>query len=103
MTDFGDFEQAQSIAIRLDGKIVAAGTGSGNFALARYNTNGTLDKTFSRDGKQTTDFGLNINNDIVKAVAIQSDGKIEVIGNAGDTSYFALAGYNSNGTLDATF
>ncbi|WP_018616889.1 Ig-like domain-containing protein [Segetibacter koreensis] len=95
----------QSIAIQNDGKIVLAGSGgvypNSDFVLARYNTNGTLDKTFSEDGKQTTDFGSY--HDIAKAVSIQTDGKIVVIGNTGDTSYFALARYNIDGTLDTTF
>ena len=50
------------MALQADGKIVAVGstsTGSdGDFALARYNPNGSLDTSFSGDGKQTTDFGL---------------------------------------------
>jgi hypothetical protein len=43
-----------SIAIQIDGKIVAAG----GTVLARYNSNGTLDNTFSADGKQTVGFGI---------------------------------------------
>ena len=48
------------MALQADGKIVAVGIAGGNgssFALARYNPNGSLDTTFSGDGKQTTDFG----------------------------------------------
>ena len=50
------------MALQADGKIVAAGGTSGvaqasDFALARYNPNGSLDTSFSGDGKQTTDFG----------------------------------------------
>ena len=45
------------MAIQADGKIVAVGArGDGDFALARYNTDGTLDPSFSGDGKQTTNF-----------------------------------------------
>ena len=41
-----------------DGKIVVAGGSSaGGFALARYNTDGSLDTSFDGDGKLTTDFG----------------------------------------------
>ena len=45
--------------IQADGKIVVAGTASDydDFALARYNADGSLDTTFSGDGKLTTDFG----------------------------------------------
>ncbi len=48
--------------LQSDGKIVVAGqtynnnTGNYDFALARYNSNGTLDNSFDGDGKQTTDF-----------------------------------------------
>ena len=62
-TDFGvgADDAANGVAIQADGKIVAAGapaaaTGS-DFALARYNADGTLDTSFSGDGKQTTSFG----------------------------------------------
>src|SRR5207342_2614093 len=41
-----------------DGKIVAVGRAAGgDFGLARYNPDGSLDPSFSGDGKQTTDFG----------------------------------------------
>ncbi len=51
-----------SISLQGDGKIVLGGNtsngGNIDFALARLNINGSLDNTFSTDGKQTTDFGL---------------------------------------------
>ena len=45
--------------MQADGKIVAAGYARrpDDFALARYNTNGSLDTAFDGDGKVTTDFG----------------------------------------------
>ncbi|MEP7143351.1 MAG: T9SS type A sorting domain-containing protein [Ferruginibacter sp.] len=89
-------------AIQTDGKIVAAGStwnGSNyDFAIARYNTNGSLDNTFSNDGKQTTDFG---GTDSAISIKIQPDGKIVVGGNCGNK--FAIARYNANGTADNTF
>jgi Domain of unknown function (DUF5122) beta-propeller len=52
-------EQASGLAIQANGKLVAAGearaTRSRTFALARYKTDGTLDSTFSRNGKVLTD------------------------------------------------
>ena len=71
----------------------------GDFALARYNPNGSLDTTFSGDGKQTTDFG---GLDEANAVALQADGKIVVVGREGGND-FALARYNPNGSLDTSF
>ena len=111
-TDFaGASDEANAISIQGDGKIVAAGVariglnGSQDFALARYNANGSLDTTFSGDGKVTTDFAGA--NDQAHAVAIQGDGKIVAAGVAGDvvsgTNDFGLARYNANGSLDTTF
>src|SRR4051794_3242389 len=57
----GGASGASTVAIQPDGKIVVAGNvlGSGGyrFALARFNPNGSLDRSFSHDGLQTTDFG----------------------------------------------
>jgi len=103
-TTFGapSIAQANSLAIQRDGKIVAAGltvvNNVANFALARYNSNGTLDTTFGSGGKAVTDFGV---DDRAFSVALQSDGKIVDAGMTG--ADFALARYNTNGTLDATF
>ncbi|MEH2403919.1 DUF4347 domain-containing protein, partial [Nostoc sp.] len=89
-----------SLAIQADGKIIVAGTDGSDFALARYNSDGSLDTTFSSDGKVTTSFGL-LTTDIGHSVAIQADGKIIVAGTDGND--FALARYNTNGSLDTTF
>ncbi len=93
-----------SLVIQADGKIVASGvaTLAGNnqdFALLRFNTNGSLDSTFDSDGIVTTQIGTNY--DIGFSVALNSQNKIVVGGNA--DSYFALAQYNTNGSLDNTF
>ena len=100
-TDFGGSEAASGVKLQSDGKIVAVGGDDSDFALARYNPNGSLDTTFSGDGKQTTDFG---GSDGARAVALQADGKIVAVGIAGGNgSSFAVARYNPNGTLDPTF
>jgi uncharacterized delta-60 repeat protein len=70
----------------------------------RYNPNGSLDNTFGGDGKVTTDF--NGKEDIANSVALQTDGKILVGGSAKDNAnieHFALARYNTDGSLDNTF
>ena len=101
--------RANGVALQTDGKIVAVGGSDGDFALARYNSNGSLDPSFSGDGKQTTDLGGGFNPDRATGVAIQADGKIVVVGVAGATSPgspgddFGLARYNPNGTLDTSF
>src|SRR5207249_2624371 len=101
-------DAADALAVQADGKLVAAGAkdvGNNNydFALVRYNANGTLDATFGTGGKVTTAIGTR--DDVASAVAVQADGKLVAAGDTGDggNNYFALARYNGNGTLDATF
>ncbi|MBA3785485.1 MAG: hypothetical protein H0X15_08105, partial [Acidobacteria bacterium] len=75
----GGNESAYGVALQSDGKIVAVGqTGSPgtDFALVRYNTDGSLDNSFGAGGKVTTDFGSS--EDVAYGVAIQTDGKIAV-------------------------
>jgi uncharacterized delta-60 repeat protein len=105
-TDFGGADAANGVALHGNGKIVAAGFAlAGDFGVARYNPNGSLDQTFSGDGKQTTNFGGCC--DGARAVALQGDGKIVAAGCACpddvDARNFALARYNTNGALDMTF
>ncbi len=97
---------ARGIAVQPDGKIVTAGATLGvtlDFALARYNPDGSLDATFGTGGKVTTDFAGS--NEQAFAVALQQDGKIVAAGTTGNGtgSDFALARYNPDGSLDATF
>jgi uncharacterized delta-60 repeat protein len=109
-TDLGSSQdQAEGVVIQPDGKIVVAGfmlsinTGR-DFAVVRYNSNGTLDTTFGAGGIVTTDFnGL---NDQAGDVLLQPDGKILALGTAtvsSTDSNFALARYNANGSLDNSF
>jgi len=102
-TDFGNWDDGYSIALQPDGKIVVAGSSGGDFALARYNPNGSLDTTFDGDGKVVTPIGSS--GDYGYSVALQSDGKIVVAGYSynGSNYDFALARYNTNGSLDTSF
>jgi len=100
-TDFSFYNEGQSVIVQVDGKILVAGTSQDSqdydFALVRYNSNGSLDTSFDGDGIVTTDFG----NDLGQSVTLQADGKILVAGTSdGD---FALVRYNSNGSLDTSF
>jgi uncharacterized delta-60 repeat protein len=106
-TDFGAADAAFSLAIQPDRKITVAGlayNGSDDdFALVRYNSDGSLDTAFGTNGKVTTDFDGEY--DSAHALALQPDGKIVVVGYA-DTypdSDFALVRYNSDGSLDQAF
>ena len=99
---------ATSVVLQPDGKIVAAGwlfdeTANIDFALARYNADGSLDNSFGIGGRVRTDFfGL---DDVANAVARQADGKIIAAGTArvGFDLRIALARYNVDGSLDSTF
>jgi uncharacterized delta-60 repeat protein len=94
----GSEDQAFALAIQPNGKIVVAGVSdsSDGFALARYLSNGTLDPSFSGDGKVRTPFGSG-SRDEARALAIQPDGKIVVAGvsTASGTNDFALARYHT--------
>jgi uncharacterized delta-60 repeat protein len=93
-----------SLAIQSDGKILVAGGASTSkglpeVAVARYNTNGSLDTTFGTGGIVTTS-----QDDIssgAAAMALQPDGKIVVL-TVGELDLLVIR-YNSNGSLDATF
>ena len=116
VTDFGDSDDTGYAAgVQADGKIVVAGkTGSwsdGDFALARYNTDGSPDTTFGESGLVTADIDNYIESgDQASAVAVQADGKIVAVGYS---FYFgayytinygiALARFNPDGSLDTDF
>jgi uncharacterized delta-60 repeat protein len=100
-------DQINDVAIQSDGKIVAVGVDfNGDFAIARYNADGSLDPSFGSGGKVTTDFIGG--RDFGSAIAIQPDARIVVGGFAYKqfdfiNSDFALARYNPNGSLDTSF
>jgi uncharacterized delta-60 repeat protein len=101
-------DENPGIAVQADGKIVVVGfsyNGTNfDFAIARYNLDGTLDTSFDMDGKLTTDFGIN-SSDYASDVAIQTDGKIVAVGQGGPIPGhgFAVARYNPDGSLDTSF
>jgi len=96
-----------AVAIQSDGKIVAAGSSRGTaFLLARFNADGSLDQTFGNNGSVLTTFGDP--TALGRAIAMQADGKIIVVGESGAGPYselndFVLARYNSDGSLDQNF
>jgi uncharacterized delta-60 repeat protein len=113
-TDFGTNSNGQGYGVTLqsDGKILVAGSSqndSFDFALARYNADGSLDTSFDGDGKATTNFNTSLlsSDDYGQSVAVQTDGKILVAGKssleAGRDSDFALARFNTDGSLDTSF
>jgi uncharacterized delta-60 repeat protein len=98
-------DRARSVALQADGKIVVGGSAVGtlaDFALVRYNTNGTLDTTFGTTGIVMTNNYV----DEIYGIAIQPDGKIITAGSVapfGQNARWAVCRYNSNGILDTTF
>ena len=113
-TFFPQGSYAFAVALQADGKIIAAGThfvdfnpgdmSDTDFALARYNPDGSLDTTFGNGGTVTTDFFGT--EDDVFSILIQPDGKIVAVGSANDPADFydfAAVRYLSNGMIDTTF
>lgn len=103
----GSFSIGEYVTVQPDGKIVVAGYSylpdADNFAFAvvRYHPNGTLDTSFSTDGKVVTPVGSNFA--FVGAVLVQPDGKIVIVGGAGVNNLFTLVRYDANGSLDLAF
>jgi uncharacterized delta-60 repeat protein len=98
---------ANAAAVQADGKTVVVGaqTPSRAFAVARFNVDGTLDRTFGADHSGTV---LTTFNEGAEAfgVAIQADGRIVAVGleSEGFLDYhMAVVRYNADGTLDRTF
>jgi uncharacterized delta-60 repeat protein len=88
-------------AVQSDDKIIAAGyvsTNSADIALARLNTDGTLDTSFSSDGKIIANLG---GSDSIRAVEIDANGKIVVAGKAAND--FFVSRYTTAGALDTSF
>jgi uncharacterized delta-60 repeat protein len=106
-------DRASAVAVQSDGKIVVAGFSeqganiyTEDFAVVRYNANGSLDSSFGSGGISVTpNFGGG--QDLANGLAIQSDGKIVVAGQVipsnGNPALMAVARYTSSGQLDSTF
>jgi uncharacterized delta-60 repeat protein len=99
-TGFGDFrsEWGARIVMQQDGKALLAGISSGSVALARYNKDGSLDTSFSGDGKLTADLGMSLNG---VDVALQPDGTFMVYRHT--YTGLNIAHFKSNGDLDTGF
>ena len=120
ITDFfGFIDQIQTLAIQPDGKIIAGGFArqgqsfnTADYALARYNSDGSLDTSFGTGGKLTTDFVDEdlMNEDLAYKIIVQPDGKIIAVGSSQNQtvptaiiSFAALARFNSDGSPDTDF
>ncbi len=103
-------DENMGMVLQPDGKILLGGIidpvglpALYEFGVVRFNANGSLDTTFGTAGKLTTSIGAT--SDYGNCIALQPDGKFVVGGYAfnGVNNDFALAKYNSNGSLDTTF
>ena len=105
-------DQALAVSVQSNGKILVAGVsqvnGSKNFTIARYNTNGTIDTTFSSDGY---DIRLPFSSTLDKSVTsvlTQTDGKILLSGYVDASTqnndyYLVTIRYNADGSLDTAY
>jgi uncharacterized delta-60 repeat protein len=115
LSAFTEPAAATAVALQGDGRIVVAGytqdptSLNWDFALARYNTDGSLDTSFGTGGGVTTSFGAfgSSASNVAKSIVIDSAGRIVLGGYTADVyrgnSLFALARYTVNGSLDKTF
>ncbi len=108
----GDVDSINDVAVQPDGKVVVVGEsrvlmppimpgmspmpGPASMALARYDASGVLDTSFSLDG-------LLVDARLAQAiaVAVQTDGKIVVVGQA--ASDLAVLRFLADGTPDPAF
>lgn len=120
LSDFNSVSnEARSLQIQSDNKFIVAGTINGdavsvnpNFAIARYNENGSKDTSFGVNGLVSVNFGAVSNNlllseDRIECIKIQSDGKIFAVGFTSNisetTANFGIVRLNSDGSLDSSF
>jgi uncharacterized delta-60 repeat protein len=108
ITPVGYFDdEILAVTLQDDGKIIAVGYSSnGNnrdFAMVRYNSDGSLDRNFGLEGMVVTAVGNS--HDEITGVALQADGSIVVTGSAMGTAgrVVALARYFADGSLDTGF
>jgi len=112
-TAVGVEDRASASVLQADGKIVVGGrsrpgAGSYDFALARYNPDGSLDATFGSGGRVLTSLNrANAPDDEIHALSIQPDGKIVAVGtvksSGGGLEATGIVRYHPNGTLDTSF
>jgi len=108
-TPFGTgWVEAEEITIQPDGKILLAGSvdngASIDFAIVRYNNDGTLDSGFGSGGIVITNIQY---SDFMRGLVLQPDGKIVIVGRlhnyANNHSSILIVRYNNNGTIDTSF
>jgi len=108
-------DQFKAVIIQSDGKIIAAGNNSSDALIVRLNVDGSLDNTFNSDGIATYDLDGGVSTQVIKAISLQSDGKVIVAGEFQGpinkegfvtrltTTGFIDRSFGTNGTASTTF
>lgn len=104
--DFGKDDRAFDIAVQSDGKILICGFAerfNWDFAVSRFNQDGSIDTTFGEKGSLLLNIGTY--NDVAFSIKVQNDNKIIVCGwtYIFESWDFALVRLNPDGSLDKTF
>ena len=102
-----DFASAASVAVTRNGKIIVGGSARNpeqrDFALRRYEADGSVDESFGEEGLAILDLGP---GDQLVSLAVQRNGRIVIAGDFAaedEGSDFVVARFHSNGTLDGSF
>ncbi len=108
VTEIKDFSQIYTLSLQNDGKIVAAGTSDGKYAVVRYHPDGNIDRGFGKNGKFVSGFDADFG--LIKKIIITDDGKILAAGyhsiRDGKTEKYSdmsVIRLNSDGTPDYSF
>ncbi len=104
---YSNNEFASKVLVQPDGKIVVLGSTMQNndydFAMVRYNSDGSYDNSFNGNGFITPYFSGNF-NEYGNAGLLQNDGKILIAGRNNSTfNDFIVGRINTDGSIDNTF
>ncbi len=103
------YDEARTMALQTDGKILVAGqssnsSGNADYSIIRLNANGSLDTSFDGDGKAIIPVGTS--SDVGQTMVLQPDGKILVAGwsyNSNGNLDYSIIRLAANGSLDTSF
>ena len=108
--NFSFFDVSTDVLLQPDGNIVVAGSrccpGAWDILVSRFNADGTVDTAFGSDGNGSVVVSPSAGNDFGNGMALQTDGKIVVVGSASissESGEIAVVRMNANGTLDTSF
>ena len=107
VTDVGATATLAALAVRPDGSIVSVGSADGEIVITQHFGTGVPDPSWGVNGLVVTSAGTSA-DDIARDVLVEPDGKVAVLGQDGDTgsldeTFWIVARYETDGTLDATW